>query len=206
MLSRKFSRTTLVAWLLPAVLMVAAGCAATHATSHDGDAQGSNAVCALQNPGDGFTTCPTDPGGSCPTPTGLSCIMTNDLQTGNAEAGRKFFTGTGKCNTCHNEKRDLAGVSTRLVGLKLIERLLYPKGVKPTVAITLRNGETVNGVLAYKDEFNIALVDKLGHYRAWPAETVTAKITDPAQAHADLLAVYSDDDIHNLMAYLQALR
>ena len=29
---------------------------------------------------------------------------------------------------------------------------------------------------------------------------------NPAEAHALLLAKYTDDDIHNLMAYLQTLR
>jgi cytochrome c oxidase cbb3-type subunit 3 len=31
-------------------------------------------------------------------------------------------------------------------------------------------------------------------------------IDAPADAHAELLAKYTDDDIHNLMAYLQTLR
>jgi cytochrome c oxidase cbb3-type subunit 3 len=129
-----------------------------------------------------------------------------DLQTGNVEAGKKYFSGAGKCNTCHNPAGDLAGVARRFEGLRLIERLLYPKGTKVTVTVTLPSGGTVTGVLAYRDEFNIALTDKSGRYRAWPADTVKAKIDDPAQAHADLLAIYTDDDIHNLMAYLQTLR
>jgi cytochrome c oxidase cbb3-type subunit 3 len=129
-----------------------------------------------------------------------------DLQTGNVEAGKKYFSGTGKCDTCHNPAGDLAGVAKRLEGLRLIERLLYPKGSKATLTVTLPSGETVTGTLAYKDEFNIALTEKSGRYRAWPAGTVKAKIDDPAQAHADLLAIYSDDDIHNLMAYLKTLR
>jgi cytochrome c oxidase cbb3-type subunit 3 len=129
-----------------------------------------------------------------------------DLQTGNVEAGKQYFTGAGKCNTCHNPTGDLAGVAKRYEGLKLIERLLYPKGAKATLTVTLPSGETVTGTLAYRDEFNIALTEKSGRYRAWPADRVKAKIDDPAQAHADLLAKYSDDDIHNLMAYLQTLR
>jgi cytochrome c oxidase cbb3-type subunit 3 len=133
-------------------------------------------------------------------------VEVSDLQTGNVEAGQKYFTGTGKCNTCHNPAGDLASVAKRYEGLKLIERLLYPKGAKATLTVTLPSGETVTGTLAYKDEFNLALTDKSGRYRAWPADSVKAKIDDPAQAHANLLAVYSDDDIHNLMAYLQTLR
>jgi cytochrome c oxidase cbb3-type subunit III len=129
-----------------------------------------------------------------------------DLQTGSVEAGKQYFNGNGKCTACHNPTGDLAGVAKRLEGLRLIERLLYPKGAKATVTVTLPTGEIVTGTLAYRDEFNIALTEKSGRYRAWPAASVKAKINDPAQAHADLLAKYSDDDIHNLMAYLQTLR
>jgi cytochrome c oxidase cbb3-type subunit 3 len=35
---------------------------------------------------------------------------------------------------------------------------------------------------------------------------VKYKVDDPAAAHIDLLAKYTDDDIHNLMAYIQTLR
>jgi cytochrome c oxidase cbb3-type subunit III len=129
-----------------------------------------------------------------------------DLQTGNVEAGKQYFNGAGKCGACHSPTGDLAGVAKRFEGLKLIERLMYPRGAKATVTVTLPTGETVTGTLAYHDEFNIALTEKSGRYRAWPADRVKAKIDDPAQAHADQLAKYSDDDIHNLMAYLQTLK
>jgi cytochrome c oxidase cbb3-type subunit 3 len=133
-------------------------------------------------------------------------VDVSDLQTGSLEAGKQYFNGAGKCGSCHNPTGDLAGVAKRFEGLKLIERLLYPKGSKATLTVTLPSGETVMGTLAYQDEFNIALTEKSGRYRSWPTSRVKAKIDDPAQAHADLLAKYSDDDIHNLMAYLQTLK
>jgi cytochrome c oxidase cbb3-type subunit III len=133
-------------------------------------------------------------------------VDVSDLQTGSVEAGKQYFNGTGKCGSCHNPTGDLAGVAKRFEGLKLIERLLYPKGSKATLTVTLPSGETVTGTLAYQDEFNIALTEKSGRYRSWPVSHVKTKIDDPAQAHADLLAKYSDDDIHNLMAYLQTLK
>jgi cytochrome c oxidase cbb3-type subunit III len=35
---------------------------------------------------------------------------------------------------------------------------------------------------------------------------VKYKVDEPVDAHADLLSQYSDDDVHNLMKYLQTLR
>jgi cytochrome c oxidase cbb3-type subunit 3 len=129
-----------------------------------------------------------------------------DLQTGNVEAGKAYFNGAGKCASCHSPTGDLAGVAKRFEGLKLEERMLYPKGAKAKVTVTLASGETVSGELAYHDEFVIGLRDSARHYRSWPASKVKFSIDAPAEAHADLLAKYTDDDIHNLMAYLETLR
>jgi cytochrome c oxidase cbb3-type subunit 3 len=129
-----------------------------------------------------------------------------DLQTGNVEAGKAYFNGAGKCASCHSPTGDLAGVAKRFEGLKLEERMLYPRGAKAKVTVTLRSGETITGELAYHDEFVIGLRDGERRYRSWPTKTVKFSIDAPADAHADLLAKYTDDDIHNLMAYLQTLR
>lgn len=129
-----------------------------------------------------------------------------DLQTGNVEAGKAYFNGAGKCASCHSPTGDLAGVAKRFEGLKLEERMLYPKGAKAKVTVTLPSGESVTGELAYHDEFTIGLRDSERHYRSWAADKVKFSIDAPAEAHADLLAKYTDDDIHNLMAYLQTLK
>lgn len=127
-----------------------------------------------------------------------------DLQTGNAGAGKAYFDA--HCASCHSPTGDLAGVAKRLEGLKLEERMLYPRGAKAKVTVTLPSGESVTGELVYHDEFTIGLRDSGHHYRSWPANKVKFSIDEPAEAHVDLLAKYTDDDIHNLMAYLQTLR
>lgn len=130
----------------------------------------------------------------------------SDLQTGNAEAGKQYFNGIGKCSSCHSVTGDLAGLAKRLEGLRLEERLMYPRGAKSKIVITLPTGETVAGELAYQDEFDVAVRDASGWYRSFAVSKVKYKIDSPAEAHRDLLAKYTDDDIHNLMAYLQTLR
>ncbi len=129
-----------------------------------------------------------------------------DLQTGNAAEGLKYFNGAGKCASCHSPTGDLAGIATRLKGLKLEQRMLNPGTGSSKVTVTLPSGSTVTGRLAYRDEFVIGLKDAAGWYRSWPTESVKFAVDDPAQAHVDLLSKYTDDDIHNLMAYLQTLK
>lgn len=129
-----------------------------------------------------------------------------DLETGNVEAGKKFFNGAGKCSTCHSPEGDLAGIASRYQGLQLEERMLYPRGAKSKVTVTLPSGQVVTGTLAYQDEFTIGLRDAAGYYHSWPVSGVKYTIDSPAEAHVKLLGKYTDADIHNLMAYLQTLR
>jgi cytochrome c oxidase cbb3-type subunit 3 len=133
-------------------------------------------------------------------------VEVEDLQTGNVDAGKKYFNGAGKCSSCHSPEGDLAKVASRYKGLNLEQRLLYPRGSVASIVVTLPNGDKLTGKLAYKDEFNVGMRDTNGWYHSWPVNTVKFTIDAPADAHAELLAKYSDDDIHNLMAYLQTLQ
>jgi len=137
-----------------------------------------------------------------------------DLQTGDAAAGKRYFDTA--CARCHSASGDLAGIATRLQGLPLLQRMLYPspaggRGADPsripqTVSVTLRSGEMITGKLAYRDEFTISLIDGSGWQRSWATSQVTFTVNDPLQAHVEQLAKYTDADIHNVLAYLQTLR
>ncbi|CAN5551428.1 hypothetical protein BH10ACI4_BH10ACI4_16160 [soil metagenome] len=129
-----------------------------------------------------------------------------DLQTGNVEAGKKYFNGAGGCISCHSATGDLAGVAAKYQGLQLEQRMLYPRDAKSTVVVTLPSGQKVEGALAYQDEFTVALRDSTNTYRSWSLSTVQAKVNSPVDGHVDLFSKYTDDDIHNLMAYIQALK
>src|ERR1700726_3086257 len=48
-----------------------------------------------------------------------------DLQTGNADAGMRYFNGAGGCAKCHSPSGDLAGIAGKFQGLELLKRMLY---------------------------------------------------------------------------------
>jgi cytochrome c oxidase cbb3-type subunit III len=140
-------------------------------------------------------------------------VQAEDLQTGNAEEGKQYFNGAGGCAKCHSPSGDLAGVASRLRGLALLERMLYPGGRRAgplsspaTVTVTLPSGETVSGKLAYRDEFVIGLVDSSGWYRSWFKSAVKFKVNNPLEAHSEQLGKYTEESMHNVLAYLQTLR
>jgi cytochrome c oxidase cbb3-type subunit 3 len=133
-----------------------------------------------------------------------------DLQTGNAAAGKRYFDSA--CSRCHSATGDLAGVATRLQGLPLLQRMLYPGGALrdpkrvAEVTVTLSSGQIVSGRLTYRDEFTIALTDASGWYRSWPTKQVRFTVDDPRQGHVEQLGKYTDADMHDVLAYLQTLR
>ncbi|HEV2710605.1 MAG TPA: c-type cytochrome [Edaphobacter sp.] len=129
-----------------------------------------------------------------------------DLQTGNVETGKEYFNGAGGCAKCHSATGDLAGIASRYQGLQLEERMLYPRGAKSTVTVTLPSGQKVAGTLAYLDEFVVALRDDSGTYRSWPVGRVKYVVDSPVEAHVEMFPKYTDADVHNLMAYIQTLR
>lgn len=133
-------------------------------------------------------------------------VDASDLQTGNVEAGRQYFNGAGGCSKCHSPTGDLAGVATRFEGLKLEQQMLYPRNAKAKVVVTPHTGQPLSGTLAFKDEFTIALTDSNGVYHSWHTKDVTFKVDNPVEAHVEQFSKYTDDDIHNLMAYIQTLR
>ncbi len=137
---------------------------------------------------------------------GRKGVDVSDLQTGNVEAGKKYFEGAGGCSGCHSPTGDLAGVASRYQGLELEERMLYPKHAKPKVSVTLASGQTVDGKLAYLDEFTVGLIDSDGSYHSWRIRDVQYKVDPALDAHVELFPKYTDADVHNLMAYLQTLR
>jgi cytochrome c oxidase cbb3-type subunit 3 len=139
-------------------------------------------------------------------PGGRRGVSIADLQTGSAAAGKRYFEGVGGCNKCHSSQGDLAGIASRFEGLELEERMLYRRDARSRVTVTTPGGETISGVLAYRDEFMIALRDASGVYRSWPVNRVRSTVDAPIEAHVELFIKYTDDDIHNLMAYLQTLR
>ena len=143
---------------------------------------------------------------------GRRSVEVADLQTGSARAGARYFER--HCTSCHSASGDLADVGTRFEGLALLRRMLYPgsegrsaapRPARPRVTVVLGDGRQVNGALTYADEFSIALIDDDGRYRSWPTRSVEFSIDDPLQVHVAQLARYTDDDIHDVFAFMQSL-
>lgn len=128
------------------------------------------------------------------------------LLTGNAEAGKQYFYGQGKCSTCHSPTGDLAGIANKYQPEELQSRFLSPPDKNVTATVSLPSGNKVQGKLLHLDSFYVAIQEKDGAYRSWPIEKVTVQVEDPLNAHKELLRNYTNKDVHNVFAYLETLQ
>ncbi len=131
-----------------------------------------------------------------------------NVVTGDAKKGEAYFNGAGQCATCHAVTGDFAKIGAKFTEPDQLQtRFVYPASRGPRQAkVTLKSGETISGTIKRIDDFSISLVDGKGTYHYWPRADVKIEIPDPLAAHRELAAKYTDDDMHNLTAYLVTLK
>ena len=141
------------------------------------------------------------------------------IVVGSANEGEAYFKS--RCASCHSATGDLQGVATRFNNPRTLQQswlmpgsaggrgVPTPANAKPPRAtVTTSNGEKIEGELERVDDFSVAIRLEDGTRRAWRIVNGIPRVTvtDPLQAHRDLLKEYKDDDIHNVTAYLVTLK
>jgi cytochrome c553 len=136
------------------------------------------------------------------------------IVVGNAAAGRAYFTQ--RCASCHSVTGDLKGIATRINDARTLQqRWINPsaggRGVQTrptTVAVTMANGQKVEGNLVRIDDFLVTLTQADGRQRTIRRDGDTPKVElrDPYLPHKELYPVYTDTNIHDVTAYLVTLK
>lgn len=138
--------------------------------------------------------------------------------TGDADAGRAYFNGDGKCATCHSVTGNLAGIAARYPEpVNLQQAMLFPSGrgrgrgapatAPVMLTVTPAGGQPVTGVLVFLDDFVAQLRDGSGKLHSW-SRSPTLKVvkTDPLAAHHELLDHLTDKNVHDLVVYLETVK
>jgi cytochrome c oxidase cbb3-type subunit 3 len=143
-----------------------------------------------------------------------------NILVGDAKAGAAYFART--CAACHSASGDLAGIATRVDDPKLLQNLWVsggraatrgpgrePRRPEPvaTATVTLPDG-VVQGRLVRLDDFLVTLAFEDGTTRTIrrSGDAPRVEVHDPLAAHDDLLATYTDANIHDVTAYLATLK
>ena len=142
-----------------------------------------------------------------------------NILVGDAAAGKTFFEGAGGCSHCHSPTGDLAHIASKYDPPSLQLKVVFPQDRavarqgsatprKPlTVTVTTASGESVTGVPTELDDFNVSLIDASGQYHSFArGPGVKVEKHDPYAAHVALLDVYTDKEMHDVVAYLETLQ
>jgi mono/diheme cytochrome c family protein len=141
------------------------------------------------------------------------------ILVGNAAMGKKYFNGAGHCTSCHSVTKDLAGIGAKY-GPKELNDVIFtggatgifgmpsPSAPPRTVKVTMPAGELIQGLLLSLDDFVVVLSDADGNRRTIrrDGESPVIQITDPMQVHFDMARRWEDRDLHDVTAYLAALK
>jgi cytochrome c oxidase cbb3-type subunit 3 len=153
---------------------------------------------------------------------GRGAVHMDQVLVGDAKAGEQYFNAAGGCNKCHSPTGDLKGVGEKYDPATLQERLVMPRAgrggfgrgggapnpTSPYATVTLASGEAIKGAPLRVTDFDVTLRLADGSTKTWARDHGVPKveITDPLQAHVDLMTKLSDTDMHNLTAYLATLK
>ena len=152
---------------------------------------------------------------------GSSEFTERNILTGNARAGADFFNGAGRCTTCHSATGDLAGIGTKYAPVDLQQRMLFPLPARGgrrgapagpvrtaiTVTVSSPGAPPVSGILVQLDDFYVIYRDASGiQHVVKRAPGMTVDVKDPLQAHHELLDRITNDNMHDLVAYLETLK
>ena len=139
------------------------------------------------------------------------------ILVGDAQAGQAYFKNA--CASCHSVTGDLKGIGAKYEDPKTLQNtFLLPGGGRGgrgggnapavTVTVTPASGPKVEGRLLRIDDFLVTLALADGTQRSFRRDGDSPKVDlhDPLAGHRALLPKYSDNDIHNLTAYLVTVK
>jgi cytochrome c oxidase cbb3-type subunit 3 len=149
-------------------------------------------------------------------------VPTLNVLVGDPASGERYFTA--KCGTCHSATGDLRGLAGRFGELSALQNYWVsaggslgrgarggpplPPSRQASVAVTTPAGGTVEGVLVRLDDFYVVLRLADGSERSFRrnGESPNVQVRDPLEPHRKLLPVYTDNDMHDVTAYLATLK
>lgn len=138
-----------------------------------------------------------------------------NIVVGDPARGRAYVET--HCQKCHSAEGDLKGIATRIPDAKTLQATWVAGGHSSTfdaapgnvtAQVTLVGGHVVEGQVVHIDDFLITLKLEDGTSRSFRRDGAIPQVVvhDSLQAHRDMLPVYTDQDIHDVTAYLVTLK
>jgi cytochrome c oxidase cbb3-type subunit 3 len=133
-----------------------------------------------------------------------------NILVGNKEKGKAYVEG--HCLSCHTAKSFMHIANRFRSPEQLQRRWIWPsRGSDPKRAVTAtvktRDGATLAGPAVQVSDFRIVVADAAGQKHTIERESgVRVEIKDPLAAHEEIIPTLSNDDMHNVTAWLASLK
>lgn len=132
-----------------------------------------------------------------------------NIVVGDAGRGKAYFQA--RCATCHSLAGDLAHIGAKYRSPDELQRNWVWPSRRPgdsalaETATVVTPAGTVAGRLVQISDFRVTVVDPKGETHVIErSPKVEVTVNDPLAPHAAMLAQLSDDDMHDVTAYLDA--
>ena len=116
------------------------------------------------------------------------------------------------CMSCHTAQ-SFAHFGSRLRSPEQLQRgWIWPAragnvSLAITATVNTCDGRTINGQVVQVSDFRITVVDRAGQTRVIDREPgVGVQMNDPLAAHEELIKSLTNDDMHDVTAYLETLK
>jgi mono/diheme cytochrome c family protein len=133
-----------------------------------------------------------------------------NIVVGNPEKGQASVAA--HCNSCHTPE-SFAHIASKFRSPEQLQRgWIWPlhsgdNSLTPTATVKMPGGETIAGRVTQLSDFRITLVDNSGQpHTIDRVPGVDVQIKDPLAAHQEIIQSLTNDEMHNVTAYLETLK
>ncbi len=133
-----------------------------------------------------------------------------DILVGDRAKGQAYVEA--HCMSCHAAEI-FAHIGARFHSPEQLQRFwIWPShaandAASVTATVKTQNGETLSGKVTQLSDFRVTLVDRSGQTHVIARDSSTqVEINDPLTPHQQMMMTLKNDDMHNVTAYLNALK
>jgi cytochrome c oxidase cbb3-type subunit III len=133
-----------------------------------------------------------------------------NILVGNAAKGQAYVAA--HCMSCHPAET-FAHIGSSFRSPEQLQRgWIWPAragngSLAITATVKTRDGGTITGQVTQVSDFRITVVDRAGQTHVINREPgVEVQINDPLAAHQEMIMTLTNDDMHNVTAYLETLK
>jgi len=133
-----------------------------------------------------------------------------NILVGNAAKGQVYVAA--HCMSCHSAAT-FAHIGSKFRSADMLQRgWIWPMrpgdiSLATTATVKMADGTTMAGRVTQVSDFRITLVDRAGQTHVIDREPgVEVQMKDPLAAHQEMIMTLTNDDMHNVTAYLVTLK